>query len=305
MDELRQESKPREPVQSSVPSSESHPNTISDLKALLGIRFGKQVENKSLFKQVCDDWRYLRKEYGMNLSLSKLNAKDEKSLLADRMTFEEAVEAVKILRQEISKYPPSYVKSLDITRFRVLETLTRKNFEDDESIGGTANYEGEIYVANGDIESFYRQTIHHEISHRADYEQSELRDKIPFIGWLLDEIKDEMFDADWAKLNPKGKDVYLRNNWRRYREMHPGVRPKGFIRPYGSKNQGEDRATIAEILMTNPQYLFRLNKNDKVLHKKTHRMIELYKQRTNGLMDEAYFADLAAGRLKEGYWQGR
>lgn len=255
------------------------------------------------YKELLEDWRYLRRTYGLKLSLRKINQSDQEHLAAERMTFSDAVEAVHILREEISKYPPSYIAKLQITRVRILEALSKIEDEEDEAVGGLAYEDGDIYIANGWDNEYYRRTIHHEISHRADYEEFEAKDKIPFIGWLLDEWKDERFNADWSSLNNGGSSVYMHGKWKEWQRDHPGSRPVGFARAYGLKNEGEDRATVTEYLMTATNGLFIKCKSDGVLEAKTQRIISLFDRRTGGLMNEQYFTDLAQGKVNTDYWK--
>lgn len=69
------------------------------------------------------------------------------------------------------------------------------------------------------------------------------------------------------------------------------------------KAPDEDRPTIAERLMTNPMAIERESEFDEVLERKIEHLLELFRRRSNGLMNSTYFNDLKNGLVNEQYWK--
>ena len=257
----------------------------------------QDLDKTEAFNNLLADLRFIRDKYGIRPKMHRPNKSDKKSVDAEKMSFEDAVNAIQIFREEIIKYPPELIKNAGITHFRVVERLWGKFLRDKQEIAGRSYEPGEIYVANRDDSDDYRGTIHHELLHRFDFQRYEFKDKIPFAGWI-DGIMDARIDKEWKQLNQHYGVKYEGNNWPQML-----FRPEGFATAYGSMNAHEDRATLAELLMTNTRTLFRRCRTDRLLKDKTDTLISLYEKDSNGKMNVKFFNDLAAGSVNENYWK--
>jgi hypothetical protein len=138
----------------------------------------------------------------------------------------------------------------------------------------------------------FRGTIHHEFFHRGDQRLQEEADRAHASVRADKRTQVVFFDRKWANLNLRGERVYRDDNYRLKSGQRDSDHIKGFARRYGTIDELEDRATIAEELMTNPAAFFRRCQEDRILMKKTMRVIDLFQERSNGLMDMSYFQNL-------------
>lgn len=266
-----------------------------------GINNGSTVPASSeQFSKILSDMRFIRERYGIRPQMHDINRNDQPGIVAERMEFKDAVRAVEIFREELGKYPPEMIRNSDISQFRIMEKL---------SVGATSlsvitlgvTYEsGEMYVANGDDDLTYRETIHHEIWHRFDYERYESKDTSTFLQWL-DDVRDAAIDKDWENLHEEGEKAYVGDDWNSMTEE----RPKGFVNKYGRKSPKEDRASIAQMLMTRPKELAKLCEEDELLNIKVNMLKELYFKDSDEVMDDDYFQALLNGEVNEKYWDGK
>lgn len=265
----------------------------------------KKGSEESIVKALVDDLRFLRKTYGLTIEMEKRGPRDPNTIInVDKLSIQEAFDAVEIVRQEIIKYPPSYIKNLNIERFRLTKGLTRLNtksdgIEEHQRVGGLA-YRNEkyLYVTYQEI-SHLRETFHHELYHRRDHEDEmvSVRDRIT--GFFKGGLEYERFRKQWKKLNPH---AYAGD---KYIELAKGQHYaiiKGFARYYGVADHYEDRATVAELLMTNIKNLIARAQTDEVLAAKVNMLVKKFGKQTDNQMDLQYFRDLMHGKIGEDYW---
>lgn len=251
---------------------------------------------KEGFGKITDNWRFLRDTYGLrNIRVAPVSEADHPSVAGGELDFEEAIVAFGVLRAELSKYPPDFIKSLDISTVRILRNLNLKG-EDDmrlEEVAGVALETGVLYIALMPERNpeFYARTIHHELAHIADYEEYELKDKFA-LGELLDAVNDSLLDLRWRACSPGNMFRYKGKRWRESEEAGE-FGPEGFATPYGTVNPKEDRATVIEYLMTRTGALLDRCSTDKILADKVKFVLKLFERRTNGAMGIEYFARLA------------
>lgn len=257
----------------------------------------KEIVTGPKFDQILTDIRFIRDRYGIRPKMHDLNSKDQPGVNAEQMDFTEAVEAVQIFREELAKYPPEMIKGSGINQFRIMKNLNINGGSPSVIFLGAAFEPGEIYVANGDKSLSYRQTIHHEIWHRFDYQRYELKDKVPFLKWV-DDIRDAHIDLKWEDVCKKYGIAYTGDDWKSL----PVTRPEGFINQYSTTSSKEDRASIAQLLMTKPAYLASLCESDKLLAEKVRMLKKLYFKDSKGKMNKHFFKDLADGKVGEDYW---
>lgn len=263
-------------------------------------------EKKVMMADLIDDLRFLRSTYGLTIEMEKRTRKDLNAIAeVTRLTLEEAYEAVEIIRQEIIKYPPSYIHDLEIERFRLTKTIikrkTRPNGEEyTMEIGGMASRDEKYVYVTYQSGEHLRLTVHHELCHRADHKDEHVALKNKLVNFFAG--SSESFRKEWTALN---KHKY---SWERYYELAQGKHNsivEGFARYYGSQNDYEDRATLAELLLCDTNNLVIRAKQDPVLEKKTILLIKKFAQRTNNQMNTRFFQDLIHGKVDEQYWTKR
>ena len=252
------------------------------------------------FKKILADLRFIKARYGLLPKMHKITSVDESRVRGEKMTFQDAVEAVTVLREELGKYPPDMIKKSGITHFRILERMTDDNYPDSSNITlqGLASEAGGVYVANGNNDQIFRTNIHHELWHRLEYQRFEFKDAIPFLKWL-DNFLDSRLDSGWNSINSQYNLSYQQEAWR---SLPAGIRPVGFTQKYGTKNSHEDRASFAEDMMTNWRDLMGLRQGDKALNAKVDQMITLFEEFSDGRMNKQFFQDLSSGKVNEEYW---
>lgn len=146
-------------------------------------------------------WKALRTLYGIDPDMHRL-APDERTEFdrLDKLDLFEAERALRLLREELEKYPPSYIRNLRITHFRILERMIPKDSH--EEITGLSFQSGLLYLTSGYSEDEDREVIHHELFHHGDYHDNGRTD------WQIDDrsitpngdISSQ--DLAWIMLNP-------------------------------------------------------------------------------------------------------
>ncbi len=204
-----------------------------------------------------EDLADLREGYGVHLKMGREGRFDaDTSITLKKLGLLSAVFPVKAVREEFNKYSPEYIRALNIGRLRLGKNLWTigRNGKLSELGGATVKKNGDVYLSSyGGIKEL-RKSIHHELWHRHD------------------QVQKLSTYRDWAGLNPDGATVYLRFRYNFEDEDHD-VKVPGFAIRYGMMNEQEDRATIAEELMTNARDLLGRTKNDPVLGAKVARIM--------------------------------
>jgi hypothetical protein len=263
-----------------------------------------------------DNLGFIREVYGVDVRMRRHTAMDIEAQIAEvtRLSLPEAEDIIVMIREELGKYPPEFLQKLHLSHFRVAKSLTSTVKRPSErllKIAGLADRKTwQIYFAPHDLPlPAQRRVIHHEIFHMAEsYEdiQNELRrSKIPIGGRLLAKRVVKNRYHSWSHDNPQ-YTPYLRDKYNIFagREFH--YQPiLGHALRYGTMNESEDKATIADHLMTDPQSLIDRARrtNDTVLLRKIDHIQAFYNKWTQGKMDREYFEDLAEGRVSEGYFR--
>ncbi len=203
-----------------------------------------------------------------------------------------------LLRRELGKYPPVYIQSCQVENIYLAQQLFEYNFFHAKwrEIGGVYFPNNNIIVKG--IPELLEGIVDHEFMHAAD---KHMRSVIP------DENTTIGKGCKWEDLNEKGNTIYIGSDnyyampfYQQYETKVPG-----FACMYGKIDEGEDRATIAELLMSTPVVAFKKAKKDAVFGAKLQRVMFLFKDRSDGLMNEEYFHDLYYGRVNEKYWDKR
>ncbi|MFA6585584.1 MAG: twin-arginine translocation signal domain-containing protein [Candidatus Paceibacterota bacterium] len=236
---------------------------------------------------------FLYSNYNLNaeLDISKIpsighSIKSESTSLAEQSEF------LIWICKEITKYPLDFIKNSGLKSIYCTKAL-----ELDGTIVTSFAY-GNIFFISiglyGILDNLYAshsgvtEDFHHELFH----------------------VADRINNVEWAKLNEKGDKVYMRTwqhnlSWDElYKELTTS-RPEGFADRYGLKNEGEDKATIAMMLMTDPVRAFSLAETDLVFSKKLEICKKLFKELSDGKMDEVFWKDLSLGNVGKDYWQNK
>lgn len=281
------------------------PLPIAETVELIGLPTEVGLVQKQMFptheivnpqRQLREDLRYIQGIYGIKVSMHRIPEEGEGyAQSARKLKLQEAIPAVHALREEISKYSPEFINFCKIKQIRLFESpilLKRESDSDEEeNIGGFVDYNNRsIYFSMGfdGIPSLV-ENFHHEVFHMSDER------------YILGQPSDKL-DKAWRDLNETDDKVYLRDDYDRVVEDEGDFSYEGFAWVYGRKNEWEDRATMAELLMVKPGEAIDRAKQDHVLDNKLQKIMVLFHERSNGLMDNKYFSDLSLGNVKEGYW---
>jgi len=80
----------------------------------------------------------------------------------------------------------------------------------------------------------------------------------------------------------------------------------GFASRYGQHSAKEDRATVAQMILSEPERLNSLLKTEDVtLKEKVQYMMSFYNKMSRGKMDSIFWADFAEGKVDANYWRKR
>jgi len=252
------------------------------------------------FDLLLRDARFIKDRYGMEVKLGRKDAQDIKEAAIERPNPVNAAEAAIVLREELARYPSSYIKHCRVTRVRLVSAykMPRKGKADQmHEYGGAAFREGPIYIVHYPNDILYTGgTMHHELWHRSDQNSSRhlgVLGLAPIIRWL------------WIRNNPPS--AYLGDKyWDLTDKEIRGLDIRGFAIPYGRANYDEDRATVAEGLMNYTAPFFYRCKGDPVLARKLKLTMFDYWLKSGGLMNRNFFDDLSRGKVNgEAYWDSK
>jgi hypothetical protein len=239
--------------------------------------------------QLLYDIHYLRLVYGLKID-SKPKLDDE----SDEVRFEglglfAAQFAASSLRWGLAKYPPSYIRDSGSRTIRLVDNLRVRSASDDkvfEHVGGcVTNPNRNMYISPASLAyDPWGRHIHRTFDHELEH------------NWEKQESAYEPHSyTKWVRYMPEGAASYL---GRRYEGMSEAekaaIDATGFAIPYGRLNYYEDRATVAELLMSTPKKAASMQ--DATLAMKVAQTKDDFAYRSRGLMSKAYFADLARGK---------
>lgn len=275
--------------------------TISTGSNLSGIR-SPSLEDRTTHKRtpeeqeqwermwgIVGDLRFLRDYYGVKVVVGSTKQGDLDHVAYKRWKIPEIVRADIIrFKQELGMYPPEFVRFCRLSHVRFSETLSLSDhayWQGNRKLGGLAISTGQMYLtSNGG-----KETIHHEIFHRADQESND--------PWLKKEKR-------WRKLNRRNKMPYIHSIYWKMNATDRNRLPfPGYASPYGRVDAREDRATVQELLMTDPQEASERAMEDPVFYQKLGLVMLDLCRWSNGKMNRQYFNDLFNGEVQAGYWK--
>jgi len=219
---------------------------------------------------------------------------------AEELSFEEKKESLLWLREEVVKYPPTLVRHISgLRKIKVLKNV----YLDDKPVGGFST-DGEmvisldrgasqrftwggIYHFSLEGNSLFSGIFHHEFSHNLQ-------------SWNMTQ---EDY-SEWIELNPEGRNAYSKYNPSIILNTlnSPDFKASGFLCENSMKDEKEDQADIARLLMTESDWMISSFKEDAVLASKIEKCREYYYRWSGGKMNEMYWRDLSEDMIKEGYW---
>jgi len=258
------------------------------------------VPSAETIKRMGEDLAFIKDQYGIDLDLGGFTEEDKQSIhQCDELRENQKPIVARTLREEVSKYPSSYIQNCNTTTIKAF-----RNMHTDDGRGGDTTALGlasmdstRIYVSLREGTMTLRRAVHHELFHKSDFS---------FIEGKLGIVKTAVLFCTWGGLNQKGFRGYARNRYYNMSESQKNLLSGvGFADKYGLFNEWEDRATTAEILMADPQAAKQKADKDPVFNKKLGRIIWYLQQRSGSLMDKQYFRDLLHEGVEEDYWANK
>lgn len=259
-----------------------------------------QIEGQYNYDEIVKQAKeFMRERYGVELIMG--TEKEQSEVLGDRVLLEKYQHSLKILVQEISKYPPEMIQKVgegDGLRIRIAEKIRVKETDINKKIfftrvAGLANplrdgRPAEFLLNSAQTEESERMTIHHEFNH--------------------------LFVPKWQGWREQGKiwhDLHapFKNPYSRLNPANPEHtrRPRYFLTDYASSNAGEDMATCIEWMMT-PIHMaefvtrWRDEKDPaikNILGKKYLETARCYKDWSGGKIDNAFWQSIIDLGFKE------
>lgn len=256
-----------------------------------------------------EDIKFLHDRYGLIIDTGGYSDADKPHINSCRVIDEsEAPIRIRAVMEEIAKYPPEYIEACRTETIRLLQEARSNSYclGKNVLIGGKAIAGGGlVYISANAPLSYMRRTVHHELFHQSDASYIANVPNIPVLGGIIRRSKKAVYCYLWEMLNP---DTDFRYAGDQYQHLPANKLAEmsrlGFARQYGLADDREDRATIAELVMTDLGALRDRADHDSVLNKKTGIILRLMRERSRGRMNNGYFNDLMNGRVTEDYWFG-
>ncbi len=270
---------------------------------------GEFVRAYEIQEEAAGHKKFLKDRYGVLVETGSVTPQervgvDGKPIYIEgtALSSSEELEVLRTLRQEIIKYPPDFIREMNLRTFRFLKDYrwginkTADGMSDTNSRRvclsyletGWWNLFGLIY------QDRIARTIHHEIAH--------------FIITCYGKIHSL---ANWNDTYPLGTDPYI-YTWDYTRDpftdkfwmsIKEELFPLGFARGYGKINQNEDIATVSEAIFTNnTDTIIRARTVDQTLHWKFQQFKSYLFSVSKGAFDEHFWRDLEANQAGEDYW---
>lgn len=275
---------------------------------------------ESVTQEVEERLTFLKDVYGLDLQFSLAGIAAYKAT-GEVLTVSEQRDVLKWILPEVSKYPPQYIKDLQLDTWFIV-----KNFVDNgnASVGGdatpvaiTRSQSGQesvvesrtqvrLNIMSGTI-SFHHPIVgvlgggprfledfHHEFGHAADNRYNTPK---------YTEEYGQLDYQSWEKLNSQGADAYIGDEAKKLpSSIYDSPRPEGFVCGYGQKSVHEDQATVCQLLFTDIARANFLIEQDHILAKKVTIMKQGLQQRSSGKIYDQYWKDLEAGKVNFSYW---
>jgi len=278
--------------------------TVSDKNELRG-------ETESLIEKI-------KEKYGFEVSftvpndyVNQINNGHTMYVTGEPLNAIEKRDGIMLLFLAVSVYPPEYIKNIGLEKIVLVNDLRIAKFsnlpkDSQKSVAGFTDAQNNFYISfsagtiGGWLNDFMvNEGIHHELYHLANYKED----------------GNVYIDRDWFNLNPDGEndyDIYRSSDGKLHRGEIPGeivadkikrrARHVGFSETYGMTDIAEDKATIAEALITHNTEIMEKCSKDKILAEKVKRIKADYYKWTQGKFNNAFWNDLENGKIKADYW---
>jgi hypothetical protein len=188
--------------------------------------------------------------------------------------------ALRELEKSFSFYPKEYIKNTALKNIHVVNNYTRKGVPFTAGITNESQHPGRMLLNREHLfskitfEEFFDsgmpETFHHELYHLSDEHDEHRRS-----------LETRSFNTEWKKEHTQhGGDSYS-----------PGVPfgGKGFPNSYARTSPTEQRAVIAELLMSDYNGLVEKSQEDPALANAVQKIKEEFFQKSSGIMDETYW----------------
>ncbi|MBI2011946.1 hypothetical protein HYS91_04210 [Candidatus Daviesbacteria bacterium] len=266
---------------------------------LASLRFSPSDVDPSANKE------FLRARYGVMVETGAKDEADQETAIFEPLDLISSIDAIMLLREELIKYPPSYVLALGVASIRLvadLQITKSEYYEGLHRVGGAAYSNGQLYVVYYERHRVHtRETIHHELEHLAQDRDEAWKNKIAVLRWICEEWR----EGQWDGLNRSSGLPFLGEKyWRLSNAERQRLDHSGFVKPHSRLSRREDGATVAGRLMTNPQKLLIQRRcDDQILYQKALHMVGMFNGRTSGKMGGRFFRELEFGFVRESYWR--
>lgn len=265
------------------------------LGTFLGGKIGDRLQQvqatleKSLLVDAALGALEVKKMYGVDIDFSPVSEIEEKyGVQGSVMSPDEKRELVNLIKDEIGKYPPEFIKL--VAKLRKIRGIKGLSHDNTPVAGLTGHDDKTIFYISSLADD---NTLHHELYH------------------LLESQYRQDIDG-WGSLNPSGSDYYhsIRNaltfnplDPRFFESAFPIRQPEGFDRNYSKINEREDRATIAGRLMGDTKLAEQRGRVDTFFRNKVEMIKSHYSKWSNGRMSGQYWKDLSRDKLDFNYWK--
>lgn len=240
----------------------------------------KETEHAGIIQRAKD---FLSTNYGVTVTLGE--SWDPVSF-SDELPTAEAIASLRVLIEELGKYPPDFFKRNKLSSIRIGTNIHIGPFFWAKRVAGSFNFNPFSPVLlsfDGDLE-YFRMTIHHELHHMLDYRDGGFEDDDK--RWI--EIHENCACGVYGKEKAESQDIksFLHGS---------------FATSYGASHPTEDRAEFAAMMMV-PFLHFILQermrdekeKGGSVLAMKYESIKDAYKRWSGGKMDDSYWNAIIA-----------
>lgn len=255
---------------------------------------------------------FLSRQLDRDIDHMKKEIKDKYNLSIDMGPFEngfsisgnclnkyEYTQGLKLLSEEIVKYPPNFFQKNKVRQVRFLNNIR---------VGHYSYYGGYAGISDGTVglaydadnfeenREYFRSVFHHELFHVLDYREDK---------YMPD-------DKIWQEFHTnKNAPNYLNIGGRdEIDERKPMKTTEYFTSDYGQRSPKEDRAEFASKMMSKTKHAelvdainnLKDKKAQEIMNEKYSAMKKYYYKWSDGVMDDKYWNDLMNGVVDKHYF---
>jgi hypothetical protein len=293
--------------------------------------FKELLHRTELLEKIVELKLKIQETYGITIELS--DDEIENSAAADRFGFVELratkqIEALEILDEELSKYPPVMIRESGL--INVLVTARTRKSDSTTGYASDGHTEAVERSLQPELNLAYDFNSGNEVPEKFKWPSTWGSDLSPdarevlkranntarFKGTIHHELSHFFLSTPGTESSPRHEEANFMTDWEEkfgshheesqlkyarqalaknangeetYSYVDIEPTPPGFAASYGLKNTEEDRATVSEFIMTNDAREFETDESDVVLRDKIRMMKNQYFKFSCGLMDAAYW----------------